>query len=58
MSNTRNMTIRDVPLEILQRAEQRRRKREREELGATILEGLCYLFGAFAYCAILKAFIR
>lgn len=57
-ASIKNMSPRDIPLEIARRAELRRRKRQREELGAAILEGIVIIALAVIYCAALKAFIR
>jgi hypothetical protein len=58
MNNTRNMTTRDVPLEILQRAEKRRRERELERFTDTALDGFFYILALVVFFWILKAFCR
>lgn len=57
-ASVRNIGPKDIPFELLRRAEERRRKRQREELGAAILEGLVTLALAVIYCVALKSFIR
>jgi hypothetical protein len=52
------MTIRDVPLEILQRAEKRRRDRELERFIDTALDGFFYLLALVVFFWILKTFCR
>lgn len=58
MNSTRNMTIRDIPQELLRNAEKRRKQRQRQELGAACIDGVFYVAGLAVYCSILKAFIR
>jgi hypothetical protein len=48
----------EVRLEILRRAEDRRRKAKREEFGASVMEAVFYILASVLYCYILKLFIK
>lgn len=52
------MTIRDIPQELLQNAERRRRALQVAELHAAIIEGILYLITLTLYCLALRALVK